>query len=245
MKNILITGAGGGLGTGIVDFLLKNRNKDENIFCQYRTNDEKLRDIFKKHNLSFEDHCFNAELTNETSIWLLHKELKERCKSLWGLVNLAGGSSNGMSWKLSRDEFVKIIDTNLISTFLMCKEFIPELREQKAGRIINVSSVVAFTGVPGASHYCAAKAGIVGLTKSLALELANCSVTANVLALGYFDQGLINHIPEKLQEDLKAKTPLKRFGKASEIGGLLKFILSDESEFTTGHVYHMNGGFYV
>ena len=249
MKNldrpILITGSGGGIGSALVDDLLTRGYTK--LACQYRTDSPALREVFKLHGLNFDERCFQADLTDEAQVVDLHDKVTVALGRgpLWGIVNLAGASSNAMSWKMPLDKFKSIIDANLTTTFLMCRQVIPEMREAAGGRIINTSSVVAFTGTVGAAHYCAAKAGVAGLTRALALELANKNVTANTLALGYFETGLINHLTPALQEDIKAKTPLKRFGHVSEIGGQVDFLLSDEGAFTTGQVIHMNGGIHL
>lgn len=244
-KPILITGAGGGIGSALVDDLLSRGYT--RIACQYRTDSPALREVFKVHGLDFDKVCFQADLTDEVQVVDLHDKvtvaLGRGC--IWGLINLAGASSNAMSWKMPLDKFKSIIDANLTTTFLTCRQVIPEMREANGGRIINTSSVVAFTGTVGASHYCAAKAAIVGYTRAIALELANKGITANTLALGYFETGLINHLTPQLQDDIKAKTPLKRFGHVSEIGGQVDFLLSDAGAFTTGQTIHMNGGFYL
>jgi NAD(P)-dependent dehydrogenase (short-subunit alcohol dehydrogenase family) len=160
------------------------------------------------------------------------------------VVNIAGGSSNGMSWKMPSAEFVRILHANLLSTFLVSREFIPGMREQGGGRIINVSSVIAHTGVAGASHYCAAKAGIEGFTKAVAQEIASKGVTINALALGYFDQGIIADVPEELLQTIKARVPLRRLGRSEELAPLVSYLLSEAAAFMTGQVLHLNGGLY-
>ncbi len=242
---ILITGAGGGLGCELVDELLTSGHKF-NVVCQYRAKAKsvKLRSIMEKHGMDFDTHCFQTELTHPDAVKELHAHASKFGK-MWGIVNLAGASANAMSWKMSVTDFSKIIDANLLTTFIVCKEFIPELRERAGGRIINTSSVVAFSGAAGASSYCAAKAGIVGLTRAIALELAPKNVTANVMALGYFDKGLIEHLNEVQQDDIKSRTPLRRLGSGKEIGGLVNYLLSDDAAFMTGQVLHLNGGYHL
>jgi 3-oxoacyl-[acyl-carrier protein] reductase len=137
-----------------------------------------------------------------------------------------------------------VLRDSVITTFLTCRRFIPGMRAARGGRIVNVSSVVAFAGVAGASHYGAAKAGVVGYTKSIARELANRGVTANVLALGYYDYGMMYTIPDDIREEIRASIPAGRLGTAAEIGGMLSFLLSDEGGYTTGQVLHINGGLY-
>ncbi len=243
MKPILITGASGGIGLALVEYFLSTGHRD--IVCQYRSGNSALSELFAKHDLDYYKHTFPADLTEELQVSSLHSHVNAHFGKIWGVINLAGSSSNGMSWRLSKDDFSKVINNNLMTTFLVSKEFIPEMREQNGGRIINVSSVVGFTGAAGASHYSAAKAGIVGLTKSMALELANKNITVNALGLGYFEYGLINHLSPAIQEDVKNKTPAKRFGKGNEIGGAIKFLMGDDGAFTTGQVIHINGGIYL
>lgn len=239
---ILITGAGSGIGLSIVETLLKSGFNQ--LVCQYRTRNNELFDLLKKFNLSPEDYSIKAELTDEEDIRKLNEFGKKKFGNIYGLLNVAGASTNSMSWKMTKDDFTQVINANLLSTFLCSKEFIPEMREQSMGRIINFSSVVAFTGTIGSAHYCAAKAGVVGLSKALSLELANKDITVNTIALGYFDRGLINDVSLQLQEEIKLKTPIKRFGQTNEIGALVKYILGLDAEFTTGQVFHINGGLY-
>lgn len=239
-KTILLTGAGGGLGAALVEYLTI---KGFHVVCQYRNHDEALHKLFSDE--TFATQCFKAELTDEAQVIALREHLIKNFGQPWGIINLAGASSNAMSWKMSTAQFKETIDANLLSTFHVCREFIPGMRAQNGGRIINVSSVIAFTGAPGASHYCAAKAGIVGLTKALALELANKNITVNALALGYFDRGLIDQVPANIQADVKAKTPLNRFGTINEVGGIIRYLLGDDAAFTTGQVHHVNGGIHL
>lgn len=242
MQTIVVTGAGGGLGVGLVNDLLDRKFK---VISQYRSESEKLREVYHKHNHNPDLWCFKLELTHEHSVDAFSNRVTNS-GCLWGpidgVVNLAGASTNGMSWKLSTDDFMSVIRDNLLTTFIVSKAFIPHMRFQGHGRIINTSSVVAFSGVPGASHYCAAKAGIVGLSKSMSLELANKGITVNTLALGYFDAGLIDDVDPKLQEAIKEKTPVKRFGTAKEIGEVVAYLMSDGAAFVTGQVLHVNGG---
>lgn len=239
---ILVTGAGSGIGLSIVETLLSNGFTQ--LICQYRNRNVELFDLLKKFNLSPEEYTIKAELTDEVDISKINEFGKNKFGNIYGLINVAGASTNSMSWKMTKDDFTKVINANLLSTFLCSKEFIPEMREQGIGRIINFSSVVAFTGTVGSAHYCAAKAGVVGLSKALSLELANKKITVNTIALGYFDRGLINDVSIELQEEIKSKTPIKRFGQANEVGALIKYILGLDAEFTTGQVFHINGGLY-
>ncbi len=241
-RTVLLTGASGGIGAALADYLLANGVT--RLALQYRNSSAALFDVVRKHGLDPDTHCFRADLSSEADAGVLAEKVGARFGPVWGLINLAGSTSNGMSWKLSLDEFETVLSNSLTTTFLSCREFIPAMREAGGGRIVNISSVVAFSGVAGASHYCAAKAGVVGFTKAIARELASRAITANVLALGYFDYGMLYTVPEELREAIRQQIPAGRFGRAAEIGATILHLLSADSAYTTGQVLHINGGMY-
>jgi 3-oxoacyl-[acyl-carrier protein] reductase len=241
-RPVLLTGAGGGVGLALVEELL--RSGWQGLLCHYRSRSDRLLEIVRAHGLDPDAHCYQAELADEAQVQALGDAIERRHGPLWGLVNLAGSTSNGVSWKLSLGDFHRVLEDSLVSTFLTCRRFIPAMRDEGGGRIINVSSVVAFSGVAGASHYGAAKAGVVGYTKSIARELASREITANVLALGYYDYGMMYTIPEELRDQIRASIPVGRLGSAGEIAGMLRFLLSEDGAYTTGQTLHVNGGLY-
>lgn len=236
----LLTGSNGGIGLAVAEHLLERGHRS--LAFHYRSSSDKIADCLKRFDLDPKRHLFKANLSDESDVAQLRASVEQSLGPVWGLVNIAGGSSNSMSWKTSLADFRKVLDDNLTSTFLTCREFIPSMRQAGSGRIINVSSVVASTGAVGASHYCAAKGAINSYTKALSLELASKNITANALALGYFQYGLINQVNEQLQAEIKERIPMKRFGTGTDVGGYIRFLLSEESAFTTGQVIHINGG---
>lgn len=241
MKNtILVTGANGGIGGMILSYLLKSGHR--NLVAQYRTNADNLKTLFKSYDLNFDNHCFEGDLNDEATIKQIGSQIREKHGFVGTVVNVAGASKNGMSWKTSKEDFMSVIQDNLLSAFLCSKEFIPDMREKQFGRIINFSSIVGSTGVAGASAYCAAKAGLVGLTKSMSKELANKNITVNAIALGYFNAGLIDDVSDELKTEIKKTIPMQRFGEEADIGSLVEFLISDESKYITGQVLHLNGG---
>lgn len=240
--NILITGSNGGVGLEITRFLLENGFR--NLVCHYRSNSDLVAELLKSYDLKPEVHCFKADLTNENEVIEMKKNIEDKVGIVTCLLNVAGSSSNGMSWKQSVDQFTKTINDSLLTSFICSKTFVPTMRENNWGRIINFSSVVGFTGVAGASSYCAAKAGLVGLTKSLSLELANKNITVNSIALGYFQYGLINDVSPDLQSAMVAKVPAQRLGKKDDIGHTVQYLLDEKASFVTGQVVHLNGGLY-
>ena len=240
---VLITGAGGGIGVALAASLLEAGY--EKVLFHYRRRSESILQLLDTYKIDPEGSLFRAELTDEEQVANMHREIRETHGPLYGLINVAGGSTNAMSWKMSRSDFQRVIDDNLLTTFLCCRQFIPEMREQGRGRIVNISSVVGFSGAAGAAHYCAAKAGIVGFTKALALELAPKHVVVSALALGYFDYGLIHSIPAEQREQIRNGIPARRFGNCKELGGMVQFLLGEAGGYSSGQVYHLNGGLYA
>jgi 3-oxoacyl-[acyl-carrier protein] reductase len=241
-RTIILTGAGGGIGVALTDYLLAQGFTD--LALQYRTSAEDLFAVVRRYGLDPDRHCFRAELSAEDEVAALGDDVRDRFGTPWSVINLAGSTSNGMSWKLSLEEFRRVLDSSLTATFLVCREFIPSMREAGGGRIVNTSSIVAFNGAAGAAHYGAAKAGVVGFTKSLARELASRQITANVMALGYFGYGMLYTVPEDLREGIRQQIPAGRFGRAAEIGATVAHLLSDDGAYTTGQTLHINGGMY-
>jgi len=239
---VLITGANGGIGQHVARYLLERGERD--IACHFRGERDNVDALLREYDLDPALHAVQASLTDEDSVQAMIEGLLSSFGSVNRLVNVAGSSTNAMSWKLSRDDFSRVIEDSLLTTFLCCKHLIPSMREARSGRIVNISSIVGFSGIAGASHYAAAKAGIVGFTKSIALELASREVTANAIALGYFDAGLIDSVPEAMQAEVRKRIPLGRFGTKSDVGAAVSYLLGDDSAFFTGQVLHLNGGQY-
>lgn len=238
----LITGTNGGVGSQIVSFLLEKGHR--NIACHYRNEHSEISGILSKFDLDPQKHLFQANLTDEKQIRSMREGIEGRLGIVGNVVNVAGASKSSMFWKITKDDFQNVFEDNVLSSFLCSREFVAGMRERGYGRIINFSSIVGFTGVVGAAHYCAAKSALVGLTKAMALELANRKVTVNAIALGYFNFGLIEDVPEEMQQQIKSKIPEGRFGEKEDVGGLVQYLLSPESSFITGQLLHLNGGQY-
>lgn len=237
---VLITGSNGGIGSHLVEYFLTKGAR--NILCHYRSSATNLEAILKKFDLDPVKHAFPADLSKEGEVEAMKAAVLAAWGKPWAVVNLAGASTNGMAWKLSHSDFQRVLADNLESAFLTTKAFLPEMRTQERGRIVNISSIVGHTGVAGAAHYCAAKAGIDGLTRATALEVAGKNITVNSISLGYFEYGLIEQVPKEFVENIKASIPLKRLGNAADLGALLTYLLSEDSSFLTGQVLHLNGG---
>ncbi len=241
-KVVLITGSNGGVGSQIASYLIENGHR--NIACQVRSNRDKISQILKSYDLDPEKHIFFGDLTSENDVSNMREKIESQMGPVAHLANVAGSSQNSMCWKTSLTDLNKVFAGNVNTAFLCSKEFIPRMRSNGYGRIINFSSIVGFTGVVGAAHYSAAKSALVGLTKSMALELANKNICVNAIALGYFNFGLINEVPPAMQNQIKMNIPLNRFGEKEDVGALVQYLFSPHAGFMTGQALHLNGGQY-
>jgi 3-oxoacyl-[acyl-carrier protein] reductase len=161
------------------------------------------------------------------------------------LVDNAGITKDGLLMRMREEAWDAVLDINLKGVFLCTKEVIPDMAKQRYGRIINITSVAAFMGNPGQANYSASKAGIVGLTKTVAREYAARGITVNAVAPGFIETAMTDVLAEKVKEEMKRIIPLGRFGTVSDIAHAVHFLASPEAGYITGHVIHVNGGMYM
>jgi 3-oxoacyl-[acyl-carrier protein] reductase len=170
------------------------------------------------------------------------KRLVEEAGELDILVNNAGITRDGLLARMPDDDWRAVIETNLSGVFYTCRAVVRGMMKRRAGSIVNVSSIVGLHGNPGQTNYGAAKAGIIGFTKSLARELGSRGVRANVVAPGYVTSRLTEILPEELRAQMLANTPLGRLGDPEDVAGAVRFLCSDEATFITGGVLLVDGG---
>ena len=232
---MLITGASGGLGSSIAEYFV---NLNYNLVLHHNKNLPKLDESENVLHVK-------ADLTIEKEV----EHLLDRAQNKFGhvdiVINNAGISESTISWKTSVESWEKTISTNLTAPFLVCKHFIPQMKNRKWGRIINISSVVGQTGFIGTAAYTASKAGLIGLTKTLSKELSSSGITANNIALGYFNKGMIRDVPDNLKQEIEQTIPLKRLGEPASINHTIAFIIDDASNYLTGQTINLNGGLYT
>jgi 3-oxoacyl-[acyl-carrier protein] reductase len=161
------------------------------------------------------------------------------------LVNNAGITKDTLILRMKDEEWDAVMDVNLKGTFLCCREAVKLMVKQQYGKIINISSVVAFTGNPGQVNYSASKAGIVGLTKTIAKEYATRGIRANAVAPGFIQTAMTEAIPEKIREEMKKSIPLGYFGTPEDVASAVVFLASKKADYITGQVLHINGGMYM
>lgn len=241
-KNVLIIGASGGLGKHLT---LGLANTGFNLALHYNENRENLNKTLseiKSSNLKLK--TYKADITIENEIEEMIKNVKHDFGSIDVLINNAGLSLNGMSWKLEIDDWNKVISVNLTGPFLCTKHVLPLMRENNWGRIIYMSSVVSQIGVPGTAAYAATKAGLSGLCKTISKEVIKSSITANVISLGYFEAGLLYQIPEDIRNQIRDSIPKREFGNPNDVVECILYLCSENSGYISGQTININGGLY-
>jgi 3-oxoacyl-[acyl-carrier protein] reductase len=161
------------------------------------------------------------------------------------LVNNAAVTKDGLALRMKKDDWDTVLATNLTGAFLAAQQVMQGMMKQRWGRIINISSIVGETGNPGQANYVASKAGLIGLTKSLAQEIASRNITVNAIAPGFIDTDMTAALSDELKQNMLGHIPLKRFGKPEDVAAAVKFLASDEAGYITGAVLNVNGGMYM
>jgi 3-oxoacyl-[acyl-carrier protein] reductase len=173
------------------------------------------------------------------------KQVIEKFGRLDILVNNAAITRDGLSMRMKQDDWEAVLKTNLTGAHLCIQQALSSMMRARAGRIINISSVVAQSGNAGQANYVAAKAGLIGLTKAVAMEIASRNITVNAVAPGFIETPMTDVLPDKVKEELKARIPLGRMGSAREVAAAIVFLASDEAGYITGHVLNVNGGMHL
>ena len=181
-------------------------------------------------------------VTDADSVQETVKSLEKEFGSIDILVNNAGITRDNLMMRMKDDEWSSVIDTNLTAIFRVCKAVVRGMMKRRNGRIINISSVVGTTGNPGQVNYCAAKAGLVGFSKSLAKEVAARGITVNCVAPGFIDTDMTKALTDEQKESIFANIPAARLGKPDEIASAVTFLASDGAAYITGETIHVNGG---
>ncbi len=237
-KKILVTGATGGIGGAIVKkFLSLNAS-----VLGTGTNLEKLN-LLKNE--------FPSLLTEQFDI-CKHEKVEEFIEKVFSnlggldiLVNNAGITKDNLSLRMKSEEWQKVIDINLTSTFYLCKSAIKKMLKNKFGRIVNVTSIVGHTGNIGQGNYSASKAGVVAMSKSLAIEYAKKNITVNCVSPGFIKTNMTDNISEKFKSELISRIPMNRLGSGEDISNTIAFLSSESSSYITGETIHVNGGMYM
>ncbi len=237
-KKILITGATGGIGNSLVE---KFSNLGATIAVT-GTNEEKLTKLKIKYPKIITE-AFNLQQHNkiEEFIDLIDKKLD----GLEILINNAGITVDNLSIRLTEENWKKVIDINLNSSFLMCKYSIKKMLKKKFGKIVNITSIVGHTGNLGQANYAASKAGIIGFSKSLAIEYAKKNININCVSPGFIKTEMTDKINEEFKKILISKIPSGDLGTGEDVSNCVAFLVSDMSKYINGETIHVNGGMYM
>ena len=238
-KNFIVTGSSGGVGYSIVE---KLNECGANILAT-GTKVEKLEVLKKKFN---HVKILKFDISQSEKIEdFIESATKELGGNLDGIINNAGITNDNLAIRMNLEEWKKVIDINLTSTFLMSKFAIKKMLKNKSGKIVNITSVVGHTGNLGQANYTASKAGIVAMSKSLAIEYAKKNINVNCISPGFIKTAMTDKLDQKFKELIISKIPSARLGEPEDIANAVLFLASDQSNYINGETIHVNGGMYM
>ena len=238
-KNIIVTGASGGIGNAIID---KLNIAEANILAS-GTKIEKLNDLKNKYK-DIKTLKFDISQSDKIEEFI-ENATNELGGKLDCVVNNAGITQDNLAIRMSLEEWQKVIDINLTSTFLISKFAIKKMLKNKSGRIINITSVVGHTGNLGQANYTASKAGIIAMSKSLAIEYAKKNININCISPGFIKTEMTDKLDDKFKEAIISKIPSARLGEPDDVANAVLFLCSDQSSYINGETLHVNGGMYM
>ncbi len=238
-KKIIVTGATGGIGNSIINRL----NESGATILASGTNLEKLKSLKSK----FKDiKILQFDISQSEKVEeFIENATNELGGNLDCIINNAGITQDNLAIRMNLDEWKKVIDINLTSTFLLSKFAIKKMLKNKSGKIINITSVVGHTGNLGQANYTASKAGIVAMSKSLAIEYAKKNININCISPGFIKTAMTDKIDEKFKEVIISKIPSARLGEPEDIANAVLFLASNQSDYINGETLHVNGGMYM
>lgn len=239
-KIALVTGASRGIGREIA---LTLAGYGATVVVNYNGSKEKAQEVVQE----IKDNGGNAialqaSVSKSEEVEAMIKEVMEQFGRIDILVNNAGITKDNLVMKMSNEDFDAVIDTNLKGTFYCMKQVYRIMLKQKSGRIINISSVTGVMGNAGQVNYAASKAGVIGMTKSLARELASRGITVNAVAPGFIETEMTEVLSDKVKEAVEGQIPLKRMGQVKDVAEAVAFLASDKASYMTGQVLHVDGG---
>ncbi|WP_099352391.1 3-oxoacyl-[acyl-carrier-protein] reductase [Fredinandcohnia onubensis] len=239
-KVALVTGASRGIGRTIAIELAKAGAK---VAVNYSGSEQKANEVVDEIKaLGQEAFAIQANVSDADSVTNMVKEVISTFGSLDILVNNAGITRDNLLMRMKEEEWDDVININLKGVFLSTKAVTRQMMKQRSGKIINIASIVGVSGNPGQANYVAAKAGVIGLTKTAAKELASRNITVNAVAPGFITTDMTEKLPEDVKNEMLKLIPLNRFGETTDISGVVLFLASDNSNYMTGQTLHIDGG---
>ncbi|MCK4717948.1 MAG: 3-oxoacyl-[acyl-carrier-protein] reductase [Thermoplasmata archaeon] len=242
-RKALVTGASRGIGRAIVEALAE---AGADVAVNYRSSEEKAEMVaMGAEAIGADTWTYRADISHIGEVEEMRAVVEKYFGKIDILVNNAGINVDMLFKKMDQESWNKVIQVNLNGVFNCTSTFLDHLMESEHGRIINITSIVGQMGNIGQANYAASKAGVIGMTKSLAKELARNKITVNAIAPGFIETDMVSGIPDKVKEKILAQIPLRRFGMPEEIGKAVAFLTSDDASYITGHVLNINGGMYI
>ncbi|RIU96601.1 3-oxoacyl-[acyl-carrier-protein] reductase [Oceanobacillus picturae] len=239
-KNALVTGASRGIGREIA---LELARQGANVAVNFSGNEAKAQQVVEEIKaIGRKAIKVQADVANETSVKEMVKEVIGEFGTLDILVNNAGVTRDNLLMRMKEEEFDQVINTNLKGVFVCTKAVTRQMMKQKAGQIINVSSIVGVSGNPGQANYVAAKAGVIGLTKTTAKELASRNIRVNAVAPGFISTDMTDALTDEQQAGMLDMIPLGKLGKPEEVAKVVRFLASEDASYITGQTIHIDGG---
>ncbi len=239
----LVTGASRGIGRAIALALAK---AGANVVVNYASSAGPAEEVVKEiEALGRKALALQFDVSDFEAVQTAVKQAEDALGPVDILVNNAGITRDTLFLRMKPEDFDRVLEVNLKGVFNCCKAVVQGMLKRRFGRIINISSVIAFSGNVGQTNYAAAKAGLVGFSKSLAREIAPRGVTVNVVAPGFIETDMTAKIPAKIKEAVVAQIPLGRVGQVDEVAPAVVFLASEEASYITGAVIHVNGGLYM
>ncbi|MEB8098581.1 3-oxoacyl-[acyl-carrier-protein] reductase [Staphylococcus xylosus] len=242
-KSALVTGASRGIGRSIA---IQLAEEGYNVVVNYAGNKEKADAVVEEIKAKgVESFAIQANVANGDEVKAMIKEVVSQFGTVDVLVNNAGITRDNLLMRMKEQEWDDVIDTNLKGVFNCIQKVTPQMLRQKGGSIINLSSVVGAVGNPGQANYVATKAGVIGLTKSAAKELASRHITVNAVAPGFIVSDMTDALSDELKAQMLEQIPLAEFGEDSDIAHTVAFLASEKAKYITGQTIHVNGGMYM
>jgi len=235
-KKIFITGASGGIGLSICE---KFKKKEYQLIL---TSSSKEKINFLQNKFGSDNFYYEVDISDNISLQNCVEQVAADHSDISVIVNNAGTTEDNLIFRMKHDQWMKVIQTNLNSNYQIIKTLLPNMLSKKYGKIIGISSIVATTGNPGQSNYVASKSGMIGLYKSIALEVAKRNINVNIISPGFISTAMTDKLNENQKENYLSKIPMAKFGEPKDIANLVYFLSSDKASYITGQNFHVNGG---